>query len=105
MKNTRLEQLRQFIADQPDDPFLKYALATEHLKAGDQTASLTYFKELLEEHPDYLGTYYHLGKLYEELGRFPDAIETYDKGIVVAMEQKNHRTRSELEAARNLLQE
>lgn len=103
MKNTRLEQLHQFLKEQPQDPFLKYALATEYLKSGNNKTALGYFEALVEEHADYLGTYYHLGKLYEELGRIPEAMDTYDRGIQLARQQGNQRTLSELQAARQLI--
>ncbi|QEC53344.1 tetratricopeptide repeat protein [Anseongella ginsenosidimutans] len=99
MKNTRLEQLREFLLQQPQDPFLKYALATEYLKLGDTTNALLYFEGLIKEHEEYLGTYYHLGKLYEQLGRIPDAAETYARGIALAQQQRNQHTLSELRGA------
>lgn len=99
MKNNRLEQLREFLAAQPGDPFLKYAMATEYLKLGDQDHALSWFERLLAEHPDYLGTYYHIGKLYEALGRMQDAADSYTKGVRLAREQGNQHTLSELRAA------
>lgn len=99
MKNTRLAQLRGFLRDQPDDPFLKYALATEYLKLGDADNALTGFEGLLRDHADYLGTYYHLGKLYEQLGRIADAEETYTAGIQLAGQLGNQHAMRELRAA------
>ncbi|MFS8615773.1 MAG: tetratricopeptide repeat protein [Solitalea sp.] len=99
MKNTRLEQLREFLAGQPHDPFLKYAIATEYLKLNDRANALSWFERLLREHPDYLGTYYHIGKLYEELGRIREARESYSGGIRLAREQGNQQTLGELSAA------
>ena len=34
---------------------------------------------LIKDHPDYVGTYYHLGKLYEKNQEPDKAIETYKK--------------------------
>lgn len=105
MKNTRLEQLIEFLGKQPEDPFLKYAIATEYLKLGDTGKALDYFIGLVKNHSGYLGTYYHLGKLYERLGSNPKAEETYKKGMAVAREQRNHHALSELLAAYNSVNE
>lgn len=99
MKNARMEQLKEFLKQQPEDPFLKYALATEYLKVGDQENALSYFEELITKHSGYLGTYYHLGRLYEALDRIPEAADTYRSGIQLARQQGNTQTLSELSGA------
>jgi hypothetical protein len=45
-----------------------------------------------------VGTYYHLGKLYEALNRKDDAIKTYETGMKVAKEQRDNHAFSELQA-------
>lgn len=99
MKNTRLKQLYDFLEKQPGDPFLKYAIATEHLKLDEQEKALEGFRELRREHPGYLGTYYHLGKLLEQMGQEAAAEEVYLKGMEVARSQGNRHALSELQAA------
>jgi uncharacterized protein YdcH (DUF465 family) len=47
-----------------------------------------------------VGTYYHLGKLYEQLDRPDDAIATYEQGITVAREQGAQKDLSELQDAK-----
>ena len=58
MNQKRLEQLREMLAEEPNDPFLIYALATEYLNTDKAKARL-YFEILLSKYPDYAGTYYH----------------------------------------------
>jgi tetratricopeptide (TPR) repeat protein len=96
--NNRLEILRQFVAEEPQDPFNHYALATELLKF-DKTESRQIFEYLLKNHTDYLATYYHLGALYVELGDNPLAEETYITGIVLARKIGNEKTLKELKGA------
>ncbi len=96
----RLAQLEQFYEEDPDDPFTRFALAQEHLKNGNTAKALDFFEELVETDPDYVGTYYHLGKLYERLDRTEDAIDTYAQGIDVAREQKEQKALSELQDAK-----
>ncbi|HVW95050.1 MAG TPA: tetratricopeptide repeat protein [Mucilaginibacter sp.] len=97
MQINRLERLLEFIKNEPDDPFLKYALATEYLRIGQTDKALDYFEDLVNNHRDYSGTYYHLGKLYEALGRREDAIKTYETGMKVTREQRNNHAYSELQ--------
>jgi Tfp pilus assembly protein PilF len=100
MSTDRLEQLKTFYEEDPEDPFTRYALAQEHLKQGDTNRALALFEELVETDPDYVGTYYHLGKLYERLDRTDDALETYEQGIEVAREQGAQKDLSELQDAK-----
>lgn len=100
MSTDRLEQLKAFYEEDPEDPFTRYALAQEHLKAGNLERALALFEELVQTDPDYVGTYYHLGKLYERLGRVDDALDVYDRGIEVARGQGEQKALSELKDAR-----
>ena len=67
MNQSRLEHLLEFYNEDPGDPFNIYALANEY-KSFDQKKALKYFKILIEKHPNYIATYYHLAHLYIDLG-------------------------------------
>ena len=94
----RLEILRQFVAEEPQDPFNHYALATELLKTDKQEAK-TIFEYLVKNHADYLATYYHLGALYVELGENDLALATYEEGIELAQKIGNEKALKELKGA------
>jgi tetratricopeptide (TPR) repeat protein len=96
----RLSKLKAFYEEDPEDPFTRFALAQEHLKQGHTEKALAFFEELVETDPDYVGTYYHLGKLYERLGRTDDAIDVYEQGIEVARAQQAQKDLSELQDAK-----
>jgi tetratricopeptide (TPR) repeat protein len=98
MQANRLEKLLEFIKNEPQDPFLKYALATEYLRLNETDKALSYYEDLISHHPDYTGTYYHLGKLYEALGRRDDAIKTYETGMKITREKRDNHAFSELRA-------
>jgi len=101
MNGNRLQKLLEFYNNEPNDPFLKYALATEYLSGGNTDAALRYFEDLTSNHEGYVGTYYHLGKLYEKLGRKDDAVSTYQKGMQVARAARDNHAFSELQSVYN----
>jgi tetratricopeptide (TPR) repeat protein len=98
MQVNRLEKLTEFIKNDPNDPFLKYALATEYLRLNQADKALEYYEDLVKNHADYTGTYYHLGKLYEALGRRADAITTYETGMKITRAKNDNHAFSELRA-------
>ena len=98
MQVNRLEKLLEFIKNEPNDPFLKYALATEYLRLNQTDKALEYYEDLVKNHADYTGTYYHLGKLYEALGRTKDAISTYETGMKITKEKRDNHAYSELQS-------
>ena len=102
MNTARLEQLFSFLKEDPSDPFLLYAIATEY-RTEDTPKALEYYEQLLRDHPDYVGTYYHAGKVYEELNRKPEAEATYKKGMATARQQGQLHAASELQGAYNKL--
>ncbi|MEM8559396.1 MAG: tetratricopeptide repeat protein [Bacteroidota bacterium] len=95
----RLQTLLAYYQDDPEDPFTRYALATEYRKRGQDGDALALFEGLTTDHPNYVGTYYHLGKLFEDLGRTPDAIATYQAGIQTAQRLGDLHARAELQSA------
>lgn len=101
MNSNRLQKLLQFIESEPDDPFLKYAIATEYLNKNDTEAALKYFEDLVANHKSYVGTYYHLGRLYESLYRKEDAINIYRVGMQVARSANDNHAYAELQSVYN----
>ncbi len=95
----RLDTLLRFYNEDPTDSFTRFALAREYLKIGDTAQALSFFETLVVDDPQYVGTYFHLGKLYASLGRTDDAVMTYERGIQVAQEQRDFHARAELQSA------
>lgn len=88
---------------EPEDAFLQYALATEYSASEKLDLALNIFVRLKNSQPEYVATYYHLGKLYERLAKRDQAEEVYEQGIVVATEQKDQHAKAELNDALNNL--
>ena len=99
MAQDRLATLLQFYEEDPNDGFTRFALASEYLKRGDTAQALSFFEALVADDPAYVGTYYHLGKLYETLGRAEEALTTYRNGIQMAQRQRDFHARAELQSA------
>lgn len=99
MQSTRLNKLLAFLATEPNDPFILYALATEYNSLNDTVEAFHYYLKLVAEHPDYVGTYYHLGKLYQKEGQPEKAVEIYQLGMQRARQKGDRHAFSELQGA------
>jgi tetratricopeptide (TPR) repeat protein len=97
---TRLELLKNYLADQANDPFLLFAIAKEYEGLNDKKEALSHYLRLRETTPQYVGLYYHLGKLYEKLAQPEEALETYKTGMIVAKKEKDMHAYSELMGAK-----
>lgn len=91
--------LKDFVAQNPDDPFPRYGLAMEHKSRGDLDAARAEFAELLERSPDYVATYLMYGNLLDELGEVDRAREIYSRGVEVARAAGDGHAASELTGA------
>ena len=105
MTTSRLQQLQEMLKSEPNDSFLNYALALEYANIDKLEKAIEIIEALLKRDKNYLGGYYQLGKIYEQSQQPEKAIETYNKGITIAKEQKNNKTLGELNTALMLLEE
>ena len=103
MEKSRLETLQEFLAASPNDSFVRYGLAQEHLRQGNAAQAAVEFRELLTRNPEYQAAYYHLGQALEKLSRLDDAREIYRQGIEVTGRLGDDHARSELQAVLDLL--
>ncbi len=97
---SRLQLLKDMLAEEPNEPFLLFAIAKEFEGENDLTQAQTYYEKLRQTSPNYVGTYYHLGKLYEKLERIEQAIETYKTGMQVAKAERDNHALAELAGAK-----
>ena len=97
---SRLNQLFTFLESQPNEPFIIFAIAKEYEGNNDNFKALEYYTLLEETTPQYVGLYYHLGKLYERLGEPDQALTTYKKGMIVAKQEKDMHAYNELAGAK-----
>jgi len=96
----RLQQLMALWQANPTDTFVLFAIAKEYEKVGDDTQALSWYVRLRETDPNYVGLYYHLGRLHERMGCLADALEVYRKGMQVARQVGDQHAWAELNAVR-----
>ena len=95
----RIEKILEFLQQTPNDNFLRHALALEYIKQGDDTKAQQLFENILNASPDYVGSYYHLGKLLERNNKTTQAIACYEKGMNIAKSVNDNHAYTELQAA------
>jgi len=95
----RIERLKTFLKESPNDSFLKHALALEYIKIGNDSDAKQMFESNLTADEAYVATYYHLGKLLERTGAQQEAILIYEKGMQVAKAAGDMHSYNELQAA------
>jgi Tfp pilus assembly protein PilF len=95
----RIDKLKSFLSENPDDAFLKHALALEFVKIGKEAEAREIFEDILRKDPSYIGSYYHLAKLLERTGEPALAIDWYSKGIEAARKAGDHHALNELAMA------
>lgn len=103
--SSRLEQLIEMLNAEPQDAFLRYAIALEYEAAGNITEAISRIESLLTDNPDYLGAYYKLGQLHEISDSKEKALDVYQRGAVVAKSQNNTKTLGEINTAILLLED
>lgn len=97
---SRIDTIRQMLTDNPSDSFLRFALAKEFEKTGDDAAAIETYRFIVENDPDYVGTYYHLGKALERSDEPQLAWTTYSDGISVCRRKGEKHAMAELAGAR-----
>ena len=96
MLTDRIEKLKEYLRVNDKDSFLQHALALEYIKIGKDDEARELFNEILRREPTYIGSYYHLGKLYVRLGDIPKAIRVYERGMKEAKKADDTHSYNEL---------
>ena len=72
-------------------------------KLGRFDEAMEEFHSLIGSNPEYAAGYYHAGRTLERIGKTEEARAMYQKGIEVTTRTGDAHTRSELQAALDLL--
>ncbi|NNM87097.1 MAG: tetratricopeptide repeat protein [Phycisphaerae bacterium] len=100
----RLEELRKMLAGDPGDPFLRYAMAMEYVKAGDSGQAIAEFQRLIADHPAYVAAYFMCGRALRDRGDKSAAHQIWLQGIAKAREINDPHAASEMSEELSLLE-
>lgn len=103
MAANRRQILETMLAQNSSDCFARYGLAMELASGGDLEGAAQHFRTLIEINPKYVAAYFHGGQTCEKLGDIEGARALYQRGIEEALAAGDLHTRSELQAALDLL--
>jgi tetratricopeptide (TPR) repeat protein len=93
---TRREQLEELLELGPDDSFVRYGLAMEHVSAGQDQEAVRYLRELIERDPDYVPAYLQAGRALIRQGEDDDARAILRAGITVATRKGDDHAAGEM---------
>lgn len=97
MSEDRLQQLRNMLAEEPRDHFLRYAIALELKRAGNMEEAIKDLEALLHDEPKHIPSYYQLALMLADLGRTNDAVHTCEVGMLQCMVTGDRKARAELQ--------
>jgi uncharacterized protein HemY len=92
----RISQLEQSFANNPEDPFLIYALGVEYKNANNFEKAAEYFELAIKKFSDYVPTYLQYGMLLADLDKSEEAKAILDVGIQKANKVGNAHAASEM---------
>lgn len=101
----RIEMIFDLLQKEPNDLFLNYALAIEHIAHDDFQKAEQQFLKTLELNPEYVPCFYQLGQLKEKMGDNNAAISFYKQGVEFAQKQGNKKALGELNEALWMLED
>lgn len=84
---SRKEKIQEMLADDPQDTFLRYALAMECKSAGESEQALEIFSQLMQDDPPYVPAFFMAGQELAGLSRIDEAQSTLEEGIGHARQQ------------------
>jgi thioredoxin-like negative regulator of GroEL len=77
-------QLEELLKAEPDDVFLRYALAMTCVSEGDLSAGLALYDDVLRRDPDHVPAHFQKARALADAGRVDEARAVVDAGIAVA---------------------
>ena len=96
MDSSRIDSIQQMLVDEPDDLFLRYALAMEYRKAGRVEESLAAFTTLMDDDPPHVPAFFMAAQLLAGTGEVDQARQFLVDGIRHAGVQGNEHAAAEM---------
>jgi len=93
----RLSSLLKMLEQDPDDSFLSYGIALEHISADNYREAEKYLSSIIKKDPDYIPAYMQLAQVYENLNLIEKAKNIYRDGIEIAQNNNDSHAAKEME--------
>jgi len=100
---SRLPQLEELLASEPNDVFLNFGLAMELAKARRYDESLTRFSRVIELDPSYISAYLQQAKVLLQTGDREEARKVLASGVDRAAACGDQHAKNEMEELLNTL--
>jgi Tfp pilus assembly protein PilF len=99
MSQKRIDLISEMLNKNPEDSYLRYAIAIEYLNIGDRNRAIKELTIITKNDKSYMASYYQLGTLLEQKGAKKKAIDVYKSGYEVAKKKNDIKTMGELSEA------
>ena len=80
---SRIDALRELLAETPDDAFARYALAMQLRQEDRPIEAMAEFRALIERNPEYTAAYLMAGQCAQDLGERDEAARLFRRGMEV----------------------
>jgi len=97
MAQSRIEQLKAILAQDPSNQLTRYALGMEYSGQGEVDAALAEFQQLLVANPDYANAYFMAAQALAGAERKEEARQMLKDGIAAAQRSRNQHAQSEMQ--------
>ncbi len=94
--SSRLDSLLELLTKEPDDAFLLYGIALEHMSIQNYQTAEDYFLKLFNVDPNYAAGYMQYALLKEKTGDIETARNIYKKGIETAKQSGDIHAANEM---------
>jgi len=93
----RLDSLLKLLEKDPEDSFLSYGVALEHISTSNFEEAKKYLTSLLKKDLDYVPAYMQLAQVYENLNLIDKSKNIYKEGIGIARRNNDSHAADEME--------
>ena len=88
----RIAAFKEVADEMPDDPEVRFGLASAYLDAGQADDAITQYRETIRLKADYSAAHRGLGRALERAGRTAEAVAAYKVGLEVATKNGDLQT-------------
>lgn len=97
MRQSRLDELKKFLDEDPTDAFTHYAIAMEYAALGRPADAAAKYREVIALDPNYVAAYHQLALLLRHRGQHEEAAAVLEEGIRIATESGEAHAVKEME--------